>query len=156
MNKSVSNFSFIVLPQSTDKNIHSMFSHLNSSNRGGFEEAVIRDQIKVRVSSVLVEDLKSANLYRAGGHLFLCRHCSVHCFVTGWHIHSQAGWEMNADTVQHGSFGVWRFLLTFFSLSFISLFLLLQAWVDTTRSTHMTQRYNIYRSGLYREEDMLR
>lgn len=50
------------------------------------------------------------NLYQAGWRfVFFC--CRVYCFIAEWHIHSQVGLEMYADTVQHGSF--WGFQVFF-------------------------------------------
>lgn len=105
------------------------FSHFHGLLWGGFEAAaVIWDRMK-QVFRML-DDLSSAGRrvywmqYRARG------------FVTERHIHSQAVREMNAHTVQHGSLGRGG-VFTFLSfVSFIS-----QAWVDTTQSTSMSQRY---------------
>lgn len=122
------------------------------------EEEVKRQWYETKESTcscVLVEDLQSATSTKLDGisFFFFCVDTVV-CiaFVTEWHIHSQAGLVMNADTVQHGSFGGFQVFTVFFFPLFFSL---LQAWVDTTQSTHMTRRYSIYRSGLYREEDVL-
>lgn len=58
---------------------------------------------------VLVKYLLSATSIKLNGICFCMLCCSGYCFVTEWHIHSQAGLEMNADTVHHGYFGVFIF-----------------------------------------------
>lgn len=58
---------------------------------------------------VLVKYLLSATSIKLDGICFCMLCCSGYCFVTEWHIHSQAGLEMNADTVHHGYFGVFIF-----------------------------------------------
>lgn len=100
--------------------------------------------------------------------LFLCRYCIVYCFVTEWHIHSQAGREMNADTVQHGSFGGLRFLpllLSFFlflsRFSFLSFFFCKpesiqhnpQVWF---KDTVFTDLVHTERKTYYRKENSLK
>lgn len=60
------------------------------------------------------------NLYQAGWRLFLCTYCSLYCFVAEWHIHSQAGLEMNAGystTWLFGGFQVFFFSSSFFNAS---------------------------------------
>lgn len=105
-------FSFIVLPQSTDKNIHSIlsFSWPNLGRVWGGS-----DMRPNEAGFGMQDDLSSAEWrvywmqYRA------------HDFVTERHIHSQAVREMNAHTVQHGSFfwggGLYFFVFLFYFAS---------------------------------------
>lgn len=58
------------------------------------------------------------NLYQAGWRLFSCTYCSVYCFVAEWHIHSQAGLEMNAEYSTTWLFG--GFQVFFSSSSFLN------------------------------------
>lgn len=73
------------------------FFHFDGPNWGGLEEAAIQDQKKYMF--LRARRSKVGNLYEAWWHFFFCvyfGHCFEYCFGTEWHIHSQAGREMNA------------------------------------------------------------
>lgn len=121
---------FIVLPQSTDKNIHGIPSPLwPKLGRVGVGSDVRPNEARFW----LPDDLRSAE------RLFYWMQYQVNGFVTEQHIHSQAVGEMNAHTVQHGSLGgLYFFCLLFCFFYFASL---------SRYSTIHKHKSGIYKSG---------